>query len=197
MEVNNRIHSPPFFLREKFLRTHWTLCWMGSGYSLNILKNSEISFPGRTPDRLAQCFPNFVASGPLLAHQNSQVSSYPSWRKYGTSGWQVSKIKNLYLRTDIRYLRIHTSDIHNNALRYLTLIKLNVPRFVGRACFLVRYSNRHTRWTPPIKEVPLLFFKKYIKLQNPLQNCINGSPGIRLRITWTRGPHFGNHWSRP
>jgi hypothetical protein len=176
MEVNNRIQSPTALFPRKV-----------PPHSLNsVLDGLRIQSQhfGRNPDRLTQCFPNFVASGPLLAHQNSQVSSYPCWRKYGTSGWQVSKIKNLYLRTDIRYLRIHISDIHNNALRHLTLIKLNVPRFVGRGCFLIRYSNRHTRWTSPIKEVPLLFFKKYIKLQNPLQNCINGSPGIRLRITW-------------
>jgi len=42
-------------------------------------------------------------------------------------------------------------------LRDLTLIKLNVARFVGRGFFLIRYSNGHMRWTSPTKEVPLLF----------------------------------------
>jgi len=68
-----------------------------------------------------QLFPNVFACGPLLASINNYVSSHPCQRKYTVSGRYASKIKNLHLRTDFRYLRIHTSIIHNNALQYLTL----------------------------------------------------------------------------
>ena len=56
---------------------------------------------------------------------------------------QVSKIKNLYIRTDLRSLRIHTSNTRNNALHYLTVIKMIVGRFVGTGSFLIGYSNGH------------------------------------------------------
>ena len=138
MEVNNRIHSPAALPPRKFSPHSLISGLVGLGDCLNILKNSEISFAGRTPDRLAQCFPNFVASGPILGSKNNQVSSYPCWHKYGMSGY-VSKIKNLYLRTDLRYLRIHSSDIHNNELRDFALIKLNVARFVGTSWLLISY----------------------------------------------------------
>ena len=44
----------------------------------------------------------------LLASQNKNWPSQPWSRKYRLSGRLVSKIKNLYLRTDCRQLRIHT-----------------------------------------------------------------------------------------
>jgi len=53
-------------------------------------------------------------------------SSHPCLRKYRVSGWWVSKIRYIYLRDDFRYLQTHTSIIRNNALHYLTLLKLIV-----------------------------------------------------------------------
>jgi hypothetical protein len=51
---------------------------------------------------LVQCFPNFSAGRLLLALKNNQESSHPCSHKYRMSRWQVSKIKNLYLRTNFR-----------------------------------------------------------------------------------------------
>ena len=69
-------------------------------------------------------------------------------------GWQASKIKNLYLRTDYIYIYIythththtliHTSSIFDNAFHDLTLIKMTVARLVGTGGFLNRYSIGHT-----------------------------------------------------
>jgi hypothetical protein len=53
----------------------------------------------------------------------------------------IQNLKNVYLRTDFRELRIHTSSMRNNVLHVLTLIKLTVARFVGTGGFVIRYSN--------------------------------------------------------
>jgi hypothetical protein len=95
--------------------------------------------------RLTKCFSNVFARGPLLAHKNNHGSSHPFSQKYRASGWWVSKIKNLYLRTEFRELRIHINRIRNNVLHYLTLITLTAARFVGTGCFLTRHSNDHTK----------------------------------------------------
>ena len=63
------------------------------------------------------------------------------------SGPHVSKIKNLYLRTNFTYMLIHTRRIRNNAMHQLTLNEITVARFVGTGCFLIRYSNGHTKLT--------------------------------------------------
>jgi len=39
------------------------------------------------------------------------------------------------------------SSISNNALCDLTLIKLTIALFVDTGCFLIRYSNAHTKST--------------------------------------------------
>jgi hypothetical protein len=75
---------------------------------------------------LEQCFPNFFACGPLLASKNNYGYSHPCSRKY-----------SVYLRTDFKKLRIHTSSIRNNALHDYTFIKLIVARFVGTGGFLI------------------------------------------------------------
>jgi len=51
---------------------------------------------------LKDCFPNCFARGLLLASKNNHGSSQPGSPKYRVSRWQVSKIKNLYFRTDFR-----------------------------------------------------------------------------------------------
>ena len=54
-------------------------------------------------------------------------------------------MKNICLGTDFRWIIIHTNKIRNNALHDLTLIKLNVARFVSTGGFLIRYSNGHAK----------------------------------------------------
>jgi hypothetical protein len=49
---------------------------------------------------LSLCFPNIFVRGSLLASKYNHGSSHPCWRKYRMSWWQISKIKNFYLRTD-------------------------------------------------------------------------------------------------
>jgi len=53
--------------------------------------------------------------------------------------------KNLYLRSDLRQIPIHTSRTRYNALHSSTLIKIIVARFVGRGSFLIRYFNGHMK----------------------------------------------------
>jgi len=66
------------------------------------------------------------------------------------SRWRVPKIKSLYFRNDLRQLQIHSSNTCNNALHYLTLIKMIVARFVGTG-FLITYSNGHMGYSTSIK----------------------------------------------
>jgi len=47
------------------------------------------------------CFPNLFASEPLFSSKNNNGSSHLCSCKYRMSGWEVSRIKNLYLRTDL------------------------------------------------------------------------------------------------
>jgi len=42
-------------------------------------------------------------------------------------------------------LHIRTSNISNNAFPDLTLVKLNVARFLGTEHLLIRYSNGHMK----------------------------------------------------
>jgi hypothetical protein len=63
---------------------------------------------------LEQGFPKLFAHGSHLALEKNHSSSHPCSHKYTVSGWQVSKIKNIYLRNDFRYLQTHTSSIYNN-----------------------------------------------------------------------------------
>ena len=56
----------------------------------------------KMPTPLTLCFPNFFSRGPLLASKNNHGSSHSRSRKYRVSRWQVSKIRYLYLRTNIR-----------------------------------------------------------------------------------------------
>jgi hypothetical protein len=62
-------------------------------------------------------------------------------RQYSMSGRHLSKIENLYLRTDFRQMPIHTGSIRNNVLHDLALIKMNVARYVGTGSFLIRYTE--------------------------------------------------------
>jgi len=57
---------------------------------------------------------------------------------------KVAKIKNLYLRSDISMLQIHTSCIRNNECYYLTFNNMSVARFADTGNFLTRYSG-HTK----------------------------------------------------
>jgi len=68
---------------------------------------------------LEQGYPKLFARGSHLALEKNHGSSHPCSHKYTVSGWQVSKIKNIYLRTDFRYLQIYTSSIHNNTMHDL------------------------------------------------------------------------------
>jgi len=51
---------------------------------------------------LKQWFPNIFARGPRLSSKNNHRLSHPCSRKHRLSGWYVSKIIYLYLRTDFR-----------------------------------------------------------------------------------------------
>ena len=42
-------------------------------------------------------------------------------------------------------MRIHASSIRSNSLHELTLIKLNVNRFVRTGGLLITYSNSHKK----------------------------------------------------
>jgi hypothetical protein len=57
---------------------------------------------------------------------------------------------------------MHTISLCNNALKDLTLMKLNVSRLVGTESFLIRCSNGHTNQTHRhFKKVPSLCLSKY------------------------------------
>jgi hypothetical protein len=53
--------------------------------------------------------------------------------------------KNLYLRSDLRQIPIHTSRTRYNALHNLILIEIIVALFVGTGSFLIRYFNGHMK----------------------------------------------------
>ena len=80
------------------------------------------------------------ARRPPLPSKNNLGSSHPYSRKYGVSGWYLSKITNLCLRTDFCYIPIHTSSICNNVLHDLTLIKMKCRSLRGYWKFL-NYSK--------------------------------------------------------
>jgi hypothetical protein len=74
-------------------------------------------------------------------------------------GRQVPKIKNLYLRTDFRYLGIYNSNISNNELHSLTLIKLTVTCFLGTVGFLITYSSGDIKYVPNYRRYTVSFNK--------------------------------------
>ena len=77
------------------------------------------------------------------------------------------KLKNSYIRTDFRELRIYTSSIHHNGLRDFTLITLTVARFLGTMGFLIRYSNGRSKDILPINAVPrLVLTRQSFNLEN-------------------------------
>ena len=53
---------------------------------------------------------------------------------------KVHEIKNLFLTADFRQVRVHVGSMCNDTLRDFTLIKMTAARFVGKECFLIRYS---------------------------------------------------------
>jgi hypothetical protein len=57
---------------------------------------------------------------------NSYILSYPYMM---CPDVKVAKIKNLYPRSDIRMLQIHTSGIRNNEFHYLTFNNMSVAPF--------------------------------------------------------------------
>ena len=66
---------------------------------------------------------------------------------------------------------MHTSGVRNNALRDLTLIKLNVVRFKSTVGFLIGYSIGHTK-----EAQRQLTFKRRIKFRLPFSGIIRSSP---------------------
>jgi hypothetical protein len=67
---------------------------------------------------LKQCLPNIFARRSLMASKSNHGSSQSCSRKYGVCGWEVSKIKNFYLRTDFRHLRMHGGTRWRSCLRH-------------------------------------------------------------------------------
>jgi hypothetical protein len=59
--------------------------------------------------------------------QKLTIVSCPCVRNYRVSGWCVSKIRNVYLTTDLKQLPMHTASVRNNALHDLTLNRMNIP----------------------------------------------------------------------
>jgi len=90
-----------------------------------------------------QWFPKCFARGPRLASKHDHGSSHPSSRTYTQSGLQISKIKNLYLRTAFRHILMHTRSIRNEALHDLTLTKMILSHFMGTEIVLFRKKNEH------------------------------------------------------
>jgi hypothetical protein len=88
---------------------------------------SHINLPEIMEDiPLQQCFPNFVACGPLLASKSNHGSSHPSLCKY--SVWMKG----------IQNLEICISELTSDSYKYitvayitLTLINMTVIHFVG------------------------------------------------------------------
>jgi len=53
--------------------------------------------------------------------------------------------KNLNPMTDVREILIYISNVSNNLLHDLTLIKIIFSHFVVTRGFLIRYSKGHTK----------------------------------------------------
>ena len=140
----------------------------------------------------------FLLAGPFWIKKNHR-SSLSFSRKDRVSGRLVSKIKNLFLRTDFRWLRIYANSIRNNALYDLTLINMIVACFTGTGDFLIRHFVVRSKHTANYLNSAIIFSKKKNPLiknkqtsKYPLQKCIHKSPG-----NWSQFPriaHFGNHW---
>ena len=84
---------------------------------------------------LRQCLQDSFARRTLLASKHDHGSSHACSCKYKVSGRYVSKDKNLCLQTDFRYILMNKRSTRNNTLQDLTLIKMNVPRFLGTESF--------------------------------------------------------------
>jgi hypothetical protein len=94
---------------------------------------------------LEHCFLNFFACRTPLVSKDNYGTSHPFSHKYGVARWQTPKIKNLNPMTDAREILIYISNVSNNLLHDLTLIKIIFSQFVGTCGFLVRYSKGHTK----------------------------------------------------
>ena len=88
-----------------------------------------------------QCFLSRSARGPLLAYKTTKDPHILAQVNI-MSRRERAKIKDLYLRTDFGWLRIHSSSIRDNALHDLTLIKITVNPLVDTGCFLVIYCYK-------------------------------------------------------
>jgi hypothetical protein len=103
------------------------------GHTISLHAYSTAMFPRRFCWRTHFWLRKITTDPHIPAHVNTACpeNRYP-------------KIKNVYLRTDFIYLRIHTSSTRNNAWHDLTLIT-TVANFVGTGRFLIRHSNGHTK----------------------------------------------------
>ena len=62
-------------------------------------------------------------------------------------------------------MRIYAGSICDIALYDMTLIKLNVARFVGTGGFLIRYAKGHAKRTHrPLKKFMIIFNKPFFSL---------------------------------
>jgi hypothetical protein len=103
----------------------------------------------------------FLLAGPFWIKKKHRSS--PSFsRKDRVSGRLVSKIKNLFLRTDFRWLRIYANSIRNNALYDLTLINLIVACFTGTGDFLISHFVVRSKHTANYLNSAIIFSKKKI-----------------------------------
>ena len=108
--------------------------------------------------RLDQCSPYLFDRVPHLPSRCIRGPSYHCWRR--VSGWCPKLyIYILELILD-RYEYIPVGYI--TVLHDLIVIKLIVDRFVGGGSFLITYSNGHTKYTSPIKEVSRLCLTKHL-----------------------------------
>ena len=81
------------------------------------------------------CLRKIITDPQILAHLNIECADDRYW-----------KLDISNLRTDIRWLRTHTSSIRNNALHDFTFIKLTVARCVGTGFFFsIRYFNDYSK----------------------------------------------------
>jgi hypothetical protein len=83
----------------------------------------------------------YFLTDPLFASKNNHRFSHPCSCQYIFSRWHVCKITNLYLKTDLRQILIHTSSITLQCIAWSDLIRLTVARFEGTVSFLIWYSN--------------------------------------------------------
>jgi hypothetical protein len=119
--VNRQIKKTPFFFRRNKNFQHIT-----DMFAFRWLKENKIT----RDQKLSVCVVIYTARKFWWIMSRYLI-------KVQSVGIKVSKIRNLYLRTDFSYLRIHTSSIRKNTLRDVPLIKLSFLRFVSTGCFLI------------------------------------------------------------